>query len=129
MLHVLVASLGPAILEAGFYSIGHPHTVTGAYIKEMVLSGSIALALGGLVYFNWKSPASQWVWVLGVIGFVWRVAQGTQAATFYAEAQQATLEFVSVRFLAYSAGALICSAFVKSSPAVAEHEDAASPPH
>jgi hypothetical protein len=114
VLNLLTAALGTAIAESEFYHLFRPQTLAGIYTKELVLSGSIAFVLGCLVYFKWRSRTSQWVWVLGLVGFAWRVVLGNEPATLYAEAQRATLGFVSVRLVAYSAGAVCCAGVVKT---------------
>jgi hypothetical protein len=113
-LNLLVAALGTAIAEAGAYGLFHAQTSTGIYTKELVLSGSVGFVLGCLVYFKWRSRASQWIWVFGLVSFAWRFLLGDGPPTVYAEAQKATLGFLSVRLVAYSAGALCCAGVVKT---------------
>lgn len=114
MLNVLTAALGTAIAEAGFQNLVHPQTVTGIYRKELLLSGAVAFALGCIVYFKWRSRVTLWVWVLGVTGFVWRISLGDKPSTFNDGALWVTLVFVSLRLVAYSAGAWCCSGLVGS---------------
>ncbi len=118
-----MATLGTAILESEFYNFFHPKTVAGMYRKELLLSGTVAFTLGALVYFKWKPKSAQWICVLGFMGFVWRILLGDQPPTFYAGAQWVTLVFVSLRVIAYSAGALCCSAVVKPAPLMAREDE------
>jgi hypothetical protein len=112
LLNVAVAVIGTAILESGFYNIAHPRTLAGGHRKELALSIAAAFVLGCAVYSKWRPVVAEWIWVLGVVGFIWRVLL-EQSATVYGEAQRATVGFVSVRFIAYSAGALCCAGLVR----------------
>jgi hypothetical protein len=83
VLNLLTATVGPGIAESDFYHLFRTQTIAGIYTKELVLSGSIAFVLGCLVYFKWRSKTSQWVWVLGLFGFAWRVMVSNESVTFY----------------------------------------------
>lgn len=112
-LNLFTPSFGTVIAESGFYNLFHPQTQAGRYAKELVLSGSIAFLLGCLVYFKFGSRTSLRVWLLGLAGFVWWIVPGREGVSLY-EPQRATLSFVSLRLVAYSAGAIFWARAIKT---------------
>ncbi len=116
----LVATLGTAISEDEFYSFYHPISREGAYAKELILSVAVAFLLGGLVFYMWQSGAAKWIWIFGVCGLIW-LPIGSRGQTPFIPDWLTTwgvLCVVSVRAIAYSAGAWLCAAkFFPDSPA------------
>ncbi len=108
LLNLFVAEMGPAIAEREFYKIFPAHTLQSAYLKEIPLSFTIALLLGGLVYYKWKPPQARGVWVVGICLFLWHAANHSSSyGTMSVFRAWSTLDFASVRAIGYSIGALV----------------------
>jgi hypothetical protein len=101
------------VFEAEFRNLFHPRTIGGIYIKEIVLSATVAFLLGSFVFYRWKYATSKWTWVVGVCGFTlraifrWSYPVGTRGFIFLL-----TLDAVSVRMVFYSLGAACTSLIV-----------------
>jgi hypothetical protein len=110
LLNVLAAVLGPVLVESEVAHVFHPKTTAGAYTAELVVSALTAFLFCCLVYFKWRLKAAQWVWALGLVGFAWRLLLGIHGPTSpNGDLYRALLGSVSVRLVAYSAGAMCCA--------------------
>ncbi len=120
----LVAALGTAISEGAFYGIYHPVSTQGIYAKEMILSAAIAFLLGGFVYYRRRSGTAKWIWIAGVAGLMWFVAGSWGETRFIPEwfRTWAVLSFISIRVIAYSAGAWVSAGLIAFLTDLAPHD-------
>jgi hypothetical protein len=102
------AALGPAIAEGLLESLVGRQNLYAPRSYAM-LTAAVAFVFGCAVYGKWKSGASQWVGLLGLIGFACRVFFGPAGPALPAAGEWYLLEFVSLRLIAYSSGALLCA--------------------
>lgn len=112
----LVAAVGTAISEEPFYNFYHPSSLQGSYAKELILSTAVAFLLGGFVYYKWNAGTAKWIWIAGVCGLIWLLVGSwgqTPLSPDWVRAW-AVLSFVSVRTIAYSAGAWLCAELIVS---------------
>ena len=109
--NLLVASVGTAIFEEAFYNFYHPISREGSYAKEMILSVVVAFLLGGFIYYKWNAGAAKWIWIVGVCGLMWLLVGSWGQTPLIPDWLRAwaVLSFVSVRTIAYSAGAWLCA--------------------
>ena len=105
VLHLLTALFGTAIIASELSHIFHPQAIRGVFIRELVISASVAFLLGSFVYYKWKPPEAKWLWIAGACGFAWRVILGSPQ-TIHEEVGWLTLGLVSLRVVSYSFGAL-----------------------
>jgi len=68
VLSVLTAILGTAIAKSEFENFYRPRRVADSSLKALILSVTVAFVLGSLVYFEYRSRTSPWLWILGFIG-------------------------------------------------------------
>ena len=112
LINFAVASLGTAILEAELEHVIDRQTLYSLK-NYLLVTGAVAFGLGCTVYLKWRLRASLWLWLPGLAGLLWELAHRGKFPTFYDFAGWATWVFVSLRLVAYSAGALCCSGLVK----------------
>ena len=127
----LVAAVGTGISEGAFYSFYHPVSIQGGYAKELILSAAVAFLLGGFVYYRWQSGPAKWIWIVGVCGLIWLLVGSRGQTPFIPDWLRAwaVLSFVSVRLIAYSAGAwLSAKLIIGSATDLAPQESRASSP-
>jgi len=68
-LDALAAVIGTSVIAQEFHF--HPSTLLGMMVLSEIRSAIIALALGFVVYYVWRTKSSRWVWVLGLVWFVY----------------------------------------------------------
>jgi hypothetical protein len=113
LLNSVAATLGVAILESSVHHAFHQKTFTEIYVEAVFLDAAIAFLLGFFVYFKWKAQAALLVWVIGVCTFVWRLTLGNPRS-LDEEVNWAVIDFVSVRAVFYSIGAVCCYLWITS---------------
>jgi hypothetical protein len=86
----------------------------GGYAKELILSAAVAFLLGGFVYYRWQSGAAKWIWIVGVCGLMWLLVGSRGQTPFIPDWLRAwaVLSFVSLRLIAYSAGAWLSAKLI-----------------
>jgi hypothetical protein len=126
----LVAEVGTGISEGEFYNFYHPVSFQGGYAKELILSVAVAFLLGGFVYYRWQSGAAKWMWIVGVCGLIWLLVGSRGQTPFIPDWLRAwaVLSFVSVRVIAYSAGAWLSAKLIIGSPTDLEPQETESSP-
>jgi len=105
LINSAIAFLGVAISELSVYAIYRPRTIAAAYVKEILVSATVALVLGFIVYFKWRQKAALWIWTIGVVLFLWRLATQYDSDFW----TRSILAYISVRAVFYSLGAICCS--------------------
>ena len=112
LINLAVASLGTAILEAELEHVIDRQTLYSLK-NYLLVTGAVAFGLGCTVYLKWRLRASLWLWLPGLAGLLWNLLTAKSSPRFTTSPGWATWVFVSLRLVAYSAGALCCSGLVK----------------
>lgn len=116
VLNSVAALVGPLPAESAFHRFLHASTISSLYIRELIMTGVLDLMIGGLVYYKWRSATAKWTWVAGLCGLLWHLGfhRGSFTST-YDTVTWMTLDWLSVRTIAYSVGALFCEAVLAGS--------------
>jgi len=113
LLNCLAAIFGTVLFEAEFWDLFHPSTPGAIYIKQIVLSATVAFLLGGFVFYRWKYGTSKWIWIVGICGFVLHaIFLRGFAPPERGYVLSLALDAVSVRLACYSLGATCVSLIV-----------------
>ncbi len=109
MFNSVLATVGVKFAQDEIGSAFPSHTIRVAYLKAILLGGTLAFLLGYLAYMKWRFRTAFWVWLIGLGTFVWRLAVGNPDANDPSEVvAAAVLVFLSVQCVFYSLGALSC---------------------
>ncbi len=116
LLNCLAAIFGTVLFEAGFWNLFHPRTPGGIYVKQIVLSATVAFLLGSFVFYRWKYATSKWIWMVGICGFALHAISLAILPDLHQSVRgfilSMTLDAVSVRLVSYSLGAACASLIV-----------------
>lgn len=115
LLNLIAANFGTGLFEAELSNLFHPHSLGGIYLKQIVLSATVAFLLGSFVFYRWKYASSKWVWIVGICGFAFHAI--LPDFTHFTPEQRGyllsvALDAVSVRMVSYSLGAACASLIV-----------------
>jgi hypothetical protein len=109
------AALGPVIAEGSLEYFFDRHTLYGAPRNYAVATAAVAFIHGCAVYWKWKSASAQWIGLAGLIGLACRLFFGPVGPSFPSYPNWLVFEFVSLRLIGYSSGALLCAGLLRQS--------------
>lgn len=116
LLNCLAAIFGTVLFEAAFGNLFHPRTLGGIYVKQIVLSATVAFLLGSFVFYRWKYATSKWIWMVGICGFALHAISLAILPDLHQSERGyillVALDAVSVRVVSYSLGAACASLIV-----------------
>jgi hypothetical protein len=69
VINVVVALIGPAILETAIGRVFPAHSLVTVLWKEWILSITCAASIGFWMWHMWRSDAAKWTWVLPAVWF------------------------------------------------------------
>lgn len=107
LLNAVIALLGPQPVEFDLAGALHPRTPLSIYLTEVLVGFVVACALGFVIYRKWAPAAARWIWVGGLCGFAWRLANTDAFNTPYALVYWLRLDMFSAQTIGYSVGALL----------------------
>jgi hypothetical protein len=142
LLNLLLAIFGTAVVETPLYSLIKVHTIPEIVQRSDWLSALCGCGLGYVVYRLWRPSIARWLWVAGIawIAFriilllpeqhvsalfpaqhvsIWSALSGTGCSDgITAVGCRNWLQFTlpSIRMVAYSMGATVCSRLQHSGP-------------
>jgi len=70
LINLVIAVVGPAILDTAVRRMIPTYTVTAIVWKEIFLSVVCAAFIGFFMWRTWRSSAAKWTWILAALWFV-----------------------------------------------------------